>query len=288
MPLVFVPTPLGNLGDVTQRAIDALRDAELIIAEDTRVARRLLGALGIPGREIWSYREQNAAGSTPGILERARDGLVVVTTDAGMPGISDPGSDLVAAARARGVPVEVLPGPSAVLGVAVLSGFPLRRFGFEGFPARGSAARRAGFREALRAGMTTLWFESPQRIHEALADLAAVAPDSRVFLVREYTKLHEQQLLGSPVEVAAALANPVRGEVAFAVAPYGDGPAAGAAEATDSQIDDLLEGGLKVAEVARQLAKDGLGDRHELYARAQERRRRGIGGKGEAASSEEA
>jgi 16S rRNA (cytidine1402-2'-O)-methyltransferase len=288
MPLVFVPTPLGNLGDVTQRAIEALRDAELIVAEDTRVARRLLGALGIPGRELWSYREQNAAGSTPGILERAREGLVAVTTDAGMPGISDPGSELIAAARAAGVAVEVLPGPSAVLGVAVLSGFPLRRFIFEGFPARSSSARRAGFREALRAGATTLWFESPQRIRDALADLAAVAPEARVFLVREYTKLHEQQILGSPAGVLAALAEPVRGEVAFAIAPVGEPPAAEALEATDAQIDALLEGGMKVSDVARTLAREGLGDRHELYARAGQRRRDGSAGKGDAASSEEA
>jgi 16S rRNA (cytidine1402-2'-O)-methyltransferase len=287
MPLVFVPTPLGNLGDVTQRGIAALRDADLIVAEDTRVARKLLGALGIPGRELWSYREQNAAGATPGILERARAGLVAVTTDAGMPGVSDPGSELISAARAAGVPVEVLPGPSAALGVAVLSGFPLRRFIFEGFPPRASAARRAAFREALRSGATTLWFESPQRLHATLADLDAVAPDSRVFLVREYTKLHEQQALGSPAQVAAAVERPVRGEVAFAVAPHGDPQPVQPAEASDDAIDALLAEGRKVADIARHLAKNGLGDRRALYARAQERRNRNARGKGEAASAEE-
>src|SRR5271166_5561702 len=133
MPLVFVPTPLGNLRDVTLRAVDTLREAELIVAEDTRVARKLLRALGLPAREIWSYREANAKSVTAPILERARGSLVAVTSDAGMPGISDPGSELIAAAREAGVPVEVLPGPSAALGVALLSGFPLRRFSFEGF-----------------------------------------------------------------------------------------------------------------------------------------------------------
>jgi len=289
MPLVFVPTPLGNLGDVTQRAVATLRDADLIVAEDTRVARKLLGALGIPGREIWSYREQNAGGATPNILERARAGLVAVTTDAGMPGISDPGSELVAAAREAGVPVEVLPGPSAALGVAVLSGFPLRRFAFEGFPPRSQAARRAGFRAALRGEATTLWFESPQRVREALADLAAVAPAAQVFLVREYTKLHEQQILGSPAEVAAALEEPVRGEIAFAIAPQ-DGRQGERAEeegATDAAIDALIRAGGKTSEVARQLARDGLGDRHELYERVR-RRRSALAGKGETNSSEEA
>ena len=287
MPLVFVPTPLGNLGDVTQRAIEALRDAELIVAEDTRVARKLLGALGIPGRELWSYREQNAAGATPGILDRARAGLVAVTTDAGMPGVSDPGSELIAAARAAGVPVEVLPGPSAALGVAVLSGFPLRRFVFEGFPPRSSAARRSAFREALRAGATTLWFESPQRLHETLRDLETVAPDALIFLVREYTKLHEQQALGTPAEVAAAVVKPVRGEVAFAIAPQGERPEAEPVGAADADIDALLAEGLKLSEVARQLAKRGLGDRRELYARAKGRRGRTTPGKGDADSAEE-
>jgi 16S rRNA (cytidine1402-2'-O)-methyltransferase len=125
MPLVFVPTPLGNLRDITLRSLDALRDAALIVAEDTRVARKLLSALDLEQREVWSYREQNAATVTGGILDRAREQLVAVVTDAGMPGISDPGSDLVAAAREAGVAIEVLPGPSAALGVAVLSGFPL-------------------------------------------------------------------------------------------------------------------------------------------------------------------
>jgi 16S rRNA (cytidine1402-2'-O)-methyltransferase len=293
MPLVFVPTPLGNLGDVTQRALEALRAADLIVAEDTRVARKLLSALGIPGRELWSYREQNAAGATAGILERARSGLVAVTTDAGMPGISDPGSELVAAARAAGVAVEVLPGPSAALGVAVLSGFPLRRFSFEGFPARAPQARLAGFREALRGDATTLWFESPQRVLRTLADLAIVAPDARVFLVREYTKRHEQQLLGTPQEVAAALETPVRGEIAFAVAPYGNGSGEGSAmaeaaeQASDEAIDALLSQGLKVAEVARRLAERGLGKRRELYERAQRRRGSGGLGKGADDSSEE-
>ena len=168
MPLVFVPTPLGNLRDVTLRALDALRDADLIVAEDTRVARKLLRAFDLHGREIWSYREANARRVTPAILERARTALVVVTSDAGMPGISDPGSELIAAARAAGTPVEVLPGPSAATAVALLSGFPLRRFTFEGFPPRTPATRRSHFAHALQSDATTIWYESPQRISAAL------------------------------------------------------------------------------------------------------------------------
>lgn len=272
MPLVFVPTPLGNLRDVTLRALDVLREAELIVAEDTRVARKLLHALGLPGREIWSYREQNAQGATTAILERARDALVAVTADAGMPGISDPGSELVSAARAGGVAIEVLPGGSAATGVALLSGFPLRRFTFEGFPPRTTAARRERFKHSLRPDTTTVWYESPQRIRAALADLATVAPEARVFLVREYTKLHEEQLTGTPQEVAARLTDPVRGEVAFAIAPHETQAAAPALEETSAAIDALLEGGHRVRDVAKLLAARGLGDRQQLYSRASARK----------------
>ena len=271
MPLVFVPTPLGNLRDVTLRALDTLREATLIVAEDTRVARKLLHALGIDAPEIWSYREQNAAAVTHGILERARTQLVAVTTDAGMPGISDPGSELVAAARDGGIAIEVLPGPSAALGLAVLSGFPLDRWAFEGFPERSSGARRRQLEAALRRGVTTLWYESPRRIRATLADLAAVAPGARVFLVREYTKMHEQQIAGTPDVVAAALVDPIRGELAFAIAPAT--VATASAGVTDDEIDALLRAGRRVADVAKELAKQGRGDRNDLYARAGARKR---------------
>jgi 16S rRNA (cytidine1402-2'-O)-methyltransferase len=270
MPLVLVPTPLGNLGDVTLRALEVLRAADLIVAEDTRVARHLLRALDLPSKELWSYREQNADAVTAGILERARGQLVALVTDAGTPGISDPGSDLVGAAREAGVAVEVLPGPSAVIGAAALSGFPLRRFIFEGFPPRASGARREAFRSALKAACTTIWYESPQRIAAALADLDAVAPGARVFLVREYTKKFEQQLLGTPAEVAAGLEQPVRGEIAFAVAPYefGEAPEAD----LDGEIDLLLARGDGVKAIARELSLRGAGDRNDIYKRALARR----------------
>jgi len=273
MPLSLVPTPLGNLGDVTRRSIDALQQADLIVAEDTRVARRLLNALGIGPKELRSYREQNAAAVTEGIIERALTSRVVLVSDAGMPAISDPGSELVAAARAAGVPIDVLPGPSAALGVAVLSGFPLRRFVFEGFPPRTRTARRAAFRTALAANATTIWFESPQRIVDALDDLAAVAAGARVFLVREYTKRYEQQVLGNPAEVAASLALPVRGEIAFAVAPHAAESMPQRAPDADAAIDALLDEGRSVREIAKALADAGAGERRALYARASERRR---------------
>ncbi|GAC1521792.1 MAG: 16S rRNA (cytidine(1402)-2'-O)-methyltransferase [Polyangiales bacterium] len=272
MGLVFVPTPLGNLRDVTLRAVDTLRDATLIVAEDSRVTRRLLNALGIGSKEIWTYHEHNARSTTGAILERARAELVAVVTDAGTPGISDPGSALIAAAREDAVPVEVLPGPAAFVCAAVLSGFDLRRFAFAGFPPRGGSARRAAFRAAL--GDTTVWYEAPHRIRESLADLAAVAPERRVFLVRELSKLHEQQVLGNPSEVAAAIAEPVRGEIAFVV----EGAPGDVAQdvATDAQIDATIDAlaaeGLSTSAIAKRLVDAGHGERRHLYARVGERR----------------
>jgi len=270
---VFVPTPLGNLRDVTLRAIDTLRDASLIVAEDSRVARRLLNALEIGGKEIWTYHEHNARATTAAILDRARAETVAVVTDAGTPGISDPGSALVAAAREEGVPVEVLPGPAAFVCAAVLSGFDLRRFVFAGFPPRGGTQRRAAFRAALAD--TTVWYEAPHRIRESLADLAAVAPDRRVFLVRELSKLHEQQAFGTAPEVAAAIAEPVRGEIAFVVeggAAASDPPAASSEADLDAAIDVLLAEGLTTSAVAKRLAEAGRGERRHLYARVSARR----------------
>jgi|HubBroStandDraft_6_1064221.scaffolds.fasta_scaffold00001_379 16S rRNA (cytidine1402-2'-O)-methyltransferase len=285
MPLIFVPTPLGNLRDVTIRAVDVLRDAELIVAEDTRVARKLLQALALGGREIWSYREQNAAAATPAIVERARNGTVAVTSDAGMPGISDPGSSLISAARVAGVPVEVLPGPSAAIGVALLSGFPLRRFTFEGFPPRTQGARRKRFTEALQGDVTTIWYESPRRLRATLADLEHVAPQAQLFVVREYTKRYEQHFWGTAQSVIAQLPDPLRGEVAFAVAPYRAPEGTSVDKDTSAAIDALLARGRRVGEAAKLLAARGFGDRRELYARIAARKaRRDAGASGGAES----
>jgi 16S rRNA (cytidine1402-2'-O)-methyltransferase len=274
MPLVFVPTPLGNLGDITLRALDVLRDCELLVAEDSRVARKLLSALALPSKDVWTYHEHNAKAVTAGILERARTQLVAVTTDAGTPGISDPGAELASAARDAGIAIDVLPGASALIGALVLSGFAARRFSFEGFAPRTSAARRAAFGRARAAGIVNIWYESPQRIRAALVDLDALDTNACVFVLREYTKLHEQQLRGSPSTVSAALPDPVRGEIVLVIdalpAPPARLPDAGV---VDAAIDELLEAATPVAAIAKALADRGFGRRRELYARAIGRKR---------------
>jgi 16S rRNA (cytidine1402-2'-O)-methyltransferase len=273
VPLVFVPTPLGNLRDITLRALDVLRDCDLLVAEDTRTARRLFNALALPPKPTWSYREQNATAATAAILARAASERVAVVTDAGMPGISDPGRDLVVAARAAGVAVEVLPGPCAFVCAAVLSGFDLAGFSFAGFVPRAKGERERAIRAAIARGATTLWYESPNRIVATLETIDAVAPAAPLFLARELTKLHEQHIAGTASEALAALERPPRGEIVLALGPVDAEPnETSSADEIDAAIDLALASGATVATVARDLARSGLGSRAELYRRASQRR----------------
>ena len=275
MGLTFVPTPLGNLRDITLRALDALRDADVIVAEDTRVARRLLSALQIPAPKLTRFDEHSMRTTRDAIIEQARETNVVVITDAGMPGISDPGVDLVRRAREAGVSLEVLPGPSAFVVAAVLSGFELNRFSFEGFPARKARERRTAFQRALASGSSTVWYEAPHRIVATLQELASLAPRTPVFLARELTKIHEQQLHGTASEVLAALERPVRGEIVFVLGPMTiDAPQpASDADDLDRAIDEALAQGSAISAIAKTLAGRGLGKRREVYARASRRKR---------------
>lgn len=273
MPLVFVPTPLGNLRDITLRALDVLESCDVLVAEDSRVARKLLSALKLPGKEIWTYHEHNMRTVTPGILERARTQVVAVVTDAGTPGISDPGVQLVTLARAAAIPLEVLPGASAAVGGAVLSGFDLRRFVFEGFPPRTGNARRRALQESFALGITSVWYESPQRIHATLLDIAAIDEQRRVFVLREYTKLHEQQLLGTATDVRSKLAEPVRGELVLVIEGKVPERAVASDQDVDNAIDAMLQTDASVSAIAKSLVERGYGERRHLYARVTDRKR---------------
>jgi 16S rRNA (cytidine1402-2'-O)-methyltransferase len=267
--LTFVPTPLGNLRDVTIRALDELRACDLIVAEDTRVARRLLAALDLPTKPIWSYREQNAEHATDLILDRARAERVVVVSDAGMPTISDPGSALIRAARAAGVNVEVLPGPCAFVTAAALSGFDYDELVFAGFVPRKTGERTKSFARALAAPGITVFYESPHRIVETLECVSTLEPRAQLFLARELTKKFEQHVAGTASDVLAGLERPVRGEIVLVVSGYA-GPSERAqstavrrslAEAIDAE---LAAGGAPAA-IAKTLAREGLGERATIY-----------------------
>ena len=229
--MVLVATPIGNLGDLSARAVETLRVADLVCCEDTRRTRALLSAAGVPaGGRLRSLHAHNEVARIPALLAAASEGrTVAVVTDAGMPAISDPGARLVAAAASAGITVTVVPGPSAVLAALVVSGLPTDRFCVEGFLPRSGGSRGRRLDAVVSDPRTTVVLESPQRLAATLGDLAARVPDRAVVVCRELTKLHEAVWRSSASEAAERFSScEVRGEVVIVVA--GTGERAGAPE----------------------------------------------------------
>ena len=216
VPLVLAGAPIGRSDDASPRLVAALASAELVAAEDTRRLHRLCADLGVvlTGRVV-SYFEGNEAQRTPDLLAALRAGQrVVLVTDAGMPTVSDPGYRLVAAAAAEDLPVTCVPGPSAVTTALAVSGLPTDRFCFEGFLPRKAGERRARLGELQADRRTTVLFEAPHRLADALADMAAVlGPQRRAVVCRELTKTYEEVVRGTLPELVAWAAGGVRGEV---------------------------------------------------------------------------
>lgn len=217
--LTVVPTPIGNRQDITLRAIEALREADVIAAEDTRHSGLLLQHLGL-SKPFVSLHEHNEARRSEELVERIAGGAkVALISDAGMPGISDPGFRLVRACIARDLPVTVLPGPSAVITALVGSGFPTDRFFFGGFLPVKSGRRHAELSRAAARTETSIYFESPHRILRSLEVLAEVCPARPVCVARELTKAFEDYRRGTPAEVAAHFsAHPPKGEITLVIA----------------------------------------------------------------------
>lgn len=214
--LTVCPTPIGNLDDLTPRAREALAGSDLIACEDTRRAGRLLERLEVEGPRLVSNHEQNEEQRAVQLAQQIERGArVALISDAGMPAISDPGYRLIRTCIDRGLEVEVLPGPSAVPTALVASGLPADRWRFEGF-----LPRRAGELErVLRSAETVVAFESPRRLHESLAALAALAPDRPACVCRELTKLHEEVARGTLGELARRFRDEVKGEVVVVIGP---------------------------------------------------------------------
>jgi 16S rRNA (cytidine1402-2'-O)-methyltransferase len=219
--LIVCPTPIGNLGDLTPRARDALVEADLVACEDTRRAGRLYERLEVDPPRLVSHNEQNEDRRSVQLAQQIERGArVALITDAGTPGISDPGYRLVRACIDRDLEIEVLPGPSVIPTALVASGLPVHRWRFEGF-----LPRRAGELErVLRSSETVIAFESPRRLPDSLAALGAHAPERPAAVCRELTKLHEEVARGTLSELARRFRGEVRGEVVLVI-----GPAAGAA-----------------------------------------------------------
>lgn len=214
--LYLVPTPLGNLEDVTFRAVRVLREAVLVLAEDTRTARRLLSYYGIESR-LLSYTEHNHRARLPQILRALERGDVALVSEAGMPGINDPGQPLTAAVWEAGGRVVGLPGASAVPLAVAVSGFPWRAFSCLGFLPHAAGERRALLREQAASGNLLVAFETPHRLRAALDDLAALFGERPLAVCRELTKLHEEVFRGTAAEALAHFTEP-RGEITLVIA----------------------------------------------------------------------
>ena len=223
MPLAVCATPIGNLDDVTLRLLEELRSADLILCEDTRHTGVLLARHGISGGKLLSYHEHNEAKRTAELLPLLLAGeRVALVSDAGMPGISDPGGRLVRAALEHGVPVTVLPGPSAVDTALVAAGFAADRYQFVGFLPRGAGALTALWRELAGWTYPVVAFESPQRLPATLRSLAAVQPERELAVCRELTKKFEEVVRGSAAEVSARFPDAPKGEITLVLGPGGE------------------------------------------------------------------
>ena len=269
--LYVVATPIGNLEDVTLRALRLLGEVNLIAAEDTRAVRHLLAHHGIRAPEIVSCFEGNEAARTEALCARVAAGeAVALVSEAGTPGISDPGARVIAAARARGLRVEVVPGPSAVIAALVGAGLPTDRFTFLGFPPRTVGERQALF-GSLRAERGTLvFYEAPGRAAATLADLeATLGPSRRAELARELTKLFEERVAGTLAELAARFAEAApRGECVILVEGAGEAEAAAARSQSidvEAEVRRRLAAGEGPKEIAAALALATGRRRREIY-----------------------
>src|SRR5471032_1677739 len=268
--LHLVATPIGNLGDITLRALETLAGVDIIACEDTRITRRLTERYSISAL-LKPYHEHNAASARPKILERLAQGAsIALVSDAGTPLISDPGFKLVREVCAAGHQVIALPGPSSVLAALAVAALPTDRFFFEGFLPSRETARRARLTELARIDATLVMFESGNRVQDTLADLAGIMGAREAAICRELTKLHEE-VRRAPLSELAKLADTLetRGEFVLVIGP----PAASAQIMPEHDLDDLLRSALK-----RDSVKDAVAHavelsgrpRREIYARALE------------------
>ena len=255
--LAVCATPIGNLGDVTLRVLDTLRDADVIAAEDTRITRRLLARYEI-STPLEPYHAHNLADRTPKLVERMAQGeSVALVSDAGTPGVSDPGAHLVDACLAAGIPVDVLPGPSAIVTALVASGLPTHAFYFGGFLPRKAGERLSRLKALGVLDATLVFYESPRRAAATLASVAAALPGRSAAMARELTKVHEEVVRGSVGELAAELAGrELKGEVVLLVGPppRGAGRPAVDPAVVRATLERLEAGGMSRSAAAREAA----------------------------------
>jgi len=273
--LVLVATPIGNLGDLTPRALQTLQDADVVYCEDTRRTRTLYSAHGLRVAHLVALHEHNEMSQIAEILERITRGeTVALVSDAGTPGISDPGSRVAAAVAEAGLTVTTNPGASAVIGALGISGLPTDRFVMEGFVPRKGAERASWLDGWDREQRTIVFYESPKRLGATLSELARRWPERRVAVVRELTKLHEEVLRGTTSSLADHFSSTeTLGEITVVLAGA-EAPQPVSDETVLRAIDEALAQGDSVRDVATHVSEQlGVPHRH-VYALALERKQR--------------
>lgn len=222
----IVGTPIGNLADMSPRAIEVLKSVDLVAAEDTRVFGKIASHFGIKTKRV-SCHEHNEREVISGLVERVRGGAAIaVVSDAGMPGISDPGYRIVHAAREAGLPVFMVPGPTAAISALMLSGFPTDRFTFCGF------FDEKKLRDDNKIRHTIIYYESPNRVKDTITAIARVMPERQIAIVREITKIHEETIIGYPADLMNI--ENIRGEIVIVVAPAPEH------KMSDDEISDIV------------------------------------------------
>ena len=271
--LYLVATPIGNLGDLSPRAVETLAGADFIAAEDTRVSVKLLNHFDIK-KPLVSYHEHNRATAGQAILTRLLGGeTCALVTDAGTPAISDPGQELVALCAENGVTVQAIPGCCAAIAALAVSGLDTRRFTFEGFLPSGKKERRMALEELTGEARTMVFHEAPHRLRATLADMAEVLGDRPVALCRELTKLHEDTVRTTLAQAAAYYAaNEPRGEYVLVVAgrEKQQGPQLTLEQGVE-RVLRLREDGMRMKDAVRQVADDTGLSRNDLYDAALKR-----------------
>ena len=266
--LYLVPTPIGNLGDISRRCAETLASADFIAAEDTRVSLKLLNHLEIK-KPLVSYHEHNKKESGPRILERLLAGEnCALVTDAGCPAISDPGEDLVRLCAQAGVPVCAIPGPCAAITALSVSALATGRFAFEGFLPAQKKERRARLNRLKAEERTMIFYEAPHRLRETLGErLEAFGPERPISLCRELTKLHEEILrLTLGEAVARYTENEPRGEYVLVVAGAEQRAEAVSLEQAAAMVRDLTDSGVRTKDAVRQVAEETGVAKNALYA----------------------
>jgi 16S rRNA (cytidine1402-2'-O)-methyltransferase len=263
--LYLVATPIGNLEDITHRAVRILREVQLIAAEDTRRTRRLLSHYDIH-TPITSYHEHNKDRKTPQLLSSLKQGNVALVSDAGTPGLSDPGYMLTRAAIESGHLVSPIPGPSAPIAALVASGLPSDTFLFLGYPSRKHNERRTAFSNVANLSHTLIFLETPHRLLDTLADLRDVLGERQIVVAREMTKIHEEILRCSLNEAIIHFEQePPRGEFTLVVTGCRQEKSLWDEDRLRQAIKSHLVEGRPASEIAKQLAKESSWPRREVY-----------------------